>query len=74
MTENHGVPGSNPGLATTLNPLLMGYTNLVNPRGVTFLCARVPLCAAGWLSTWLSGLGSCHAKRALLKQRYAEGP
>ncbi len=54
LTENHGVPGSNPGPATTQNRLSIGYRSLVTPREGGFLCGRVPLCAAGWLSTWLS--------------------
>ncbi len=72
QTENHGVPGSNPGPATTTNRLSIAYTSLVTLRGGAFLCGRVPLCAAGWLSTWLSDRPRSHDRRSLLKYQWPE--
>ena len=72
MTENHGVPGSNPGPATTPNRLFISYTSFVTPRGGAFLCVRVQPCAAGWLSTWLSDRSRSHTRRSLLRYRYPE--
>ncbi len=43
QTENHGVPGSNPGSATTTNCLSIGYTSLVTSRGGAF-CASECRC------------------------------